>query len=180
MNFFESPAIAVTEVKGHDQVSTNQINVPLELLFGSALSIFILFFTIIWWVRGTSEKVESGGKRLDDLEKKLETERTEDKKERKELKDDLRVALRADIAQSANDICHGFELFSVEMRAELTKLREGLDARNATVNRLGKQVHHLNNEFIGLTQQLQNNGMSIHYRKTDNGPPSMPFDYDND
>jgi hypothetical protein len=123
-------------------------------------------------VRGLSSNVEKSVKDLDDLEKRIDLEKEKEEVHRKEFKEDIRLAFKTDIAQSASDICHGFELFAVEIRSDLKKLGEGLDARNATVNRLGKQVDYLTGEMIGIAKQLQNQGIPIHYRSNNNRPPS--------
>jgi len=180
MNIFQPPAIAAQETQKHAPISTEQINVPLGWITGSILGTFVLFFSVVWWVRGLSAKVENSAEILGDLEKKLERERQDDQRQRKDMKNEIRESFRSDIAQSASDICHGFELFAMEMRAELKKLGEGLDARNATVNRLGKKVNHIAGEMIGITKQLQNQNIPIHYRRDDNGPPSNPYNYDDD
>lgn len=176
------PQAIATETQPKDApVSTEQISIPLEWVAGSILTITVTMASFVWWVGKLSAKVESSAEMIEDFEEKLERERSEDKVHRKELKEDLRIAFRTDIAQSATDICHGFELFSLEMRQEIKKLAEGLDARNATVNRLGRKVDHISNEMIGMAQQLQSQNISVHYRRgSDNGPPSQPFDYDAD
>jgi len=181
MNFFEPPAIVAQETQKPAPVSTEQINVPLDWIAGSVLGTLVLFFSVVSWVRGLSAKVENSAEILGELEKKLERERQDDQRQRKDMKNEIRESFKSDIAQSASDICHGFELFAMEMRGELKKLRENLDDRNATVNRLGKKVDHITAEMIGMAQQLQNQNIPIHYRRGyDNGPPSQPHNYDDD
>jgi hypothetical protein len=177
---FNPPAIATEAQQKSNPVSTEQISIPLGWVAGSALTIAVTLASFVWWVGKLSAKVDTSAEMIGDFEAKLERERSEDKAHRKELKDDLRIAFRTDIAQSASDICHGFELFSLEMRQQMNQLSERLEARDATVNRLGKKVDHIGNEMIGFAQQLQNQNIAIHYRRSDNGPPSQPFNYDDD
>ena len=176
--FFDN-AIAA-ESQAQQKVSTDQINIPLDVIAGSTLGVFVLFFSVVWWVRGLSAKVEIGERSVNELSHKFDVRREEQNRYQKELKEDIRLSFKTDIAQSASDICHGFELFAMEIRSELKKLGEGLDARNATVNRLGKKVDHLSGEMLAITKQLQGYDIPVHYRQHDNGPPSNPYNYDDD
>jgi hypothetical protein len=142
-------AIATIEAQSA-RVSTNQITVPLDWLLGSVLGVFVLFFSVVWWVRGLSAKVDSNTKLLEELETQMEKEHKEDQRHRKEMKEEIRLAFKTEISQSASDICHGFELFAMEMRTELHKLSDGLDARNAEVKRIAKRVDALSEEVWGL------------------------------
>jgi hypothetical protein len=177
---FLDNAVAAESTKTQTEVSTNQINIPLDVIAGSTLGVFVLFFTVVWWVRGLSAKVEIGEKSLSELGHKFDVRCEEQNKHHKELKEDIRLSFKTEISQSASDICHGFELFAMEIRSELKKLGEGLDARNATVNRLGKKVDHLSGEMLAITKQLQGYDIPVHYRQHDNGPPSNPYNYDDD
>lgn len=165
----------------HDpKPSAEDLTIPLGWVTGGTLATFGLFFSIVWWVGKLAAKVDATAKSVQSFEEKLEKERVEDINHRKELKNDLRIAFKTDIAQSATDVCHGFELFAIEMRQELKRLSERLGERDATVNRLGRKVDHIGNEMLGMVQQLQASGVPVHYRRVDNGPPSQPHNYDED
>jgi hypothetical protein len=145
--FFQSNKAIAIEVPPSSSVSANQISVPLDWVLGSVLGIFALFFSVVWWVRGLSAKVDSNTKLLEELEAQLETEH------RKEMKEEIRLAFKAEITQSASDICHSFELFAMEMRTELRNLSEGLEAKNAEVKRIAKRVDRLNVEVGDLLSE---------------------------
>jgi hypothetical protein len=140
-------------------------DIPVDWILGSGFALTMVFFGVIWWVKGMAGKVELTEKNLRDIELKLIREREEDRVIRKEVKDELRHNFKSDLIQSENAISHSLELFMVEVRAEFKKIAEGLDARNQTVNRLGKKVDHLSDEMLGLTQQLQNQNISVHSRR---------------
>lgn len=151
--FFQSNKAIAIEVPPSSNVSANQISVPLDWVLGSVLGIFALFFSVVWWVRGLSAKVDSNTKLLEELEAQLETEHKEDQLHRKEMKEEIRLAFKAEITQSASDICHSFELFAMEMRTELRNLSEGLEAKNAEVKRIAKRVDRLNVEVGDLLSE---------------------------
>ena len=156
--FFQSnKAIAV---QSHEvaNISANDIAIPVDWVLGSLIGVFTLFFTVVWWVRGLSAKVDGNTRLLSELQAQFEIEHKEDKQHRKEMKDEIHLAFKSEIAQSASDICHGFELFSMEMRTELRNLGEGLEAKNAEVRRIAKRVDRLNAEVGDL---LNKTGMQV-------------------
>jgi hypothetical protein len=98
-------------------------------------------------------------------------------RQRLEVRDELRLDLKRDIAESASNICHGFELFAVEIRQNIKILSEKIEARDATVNRLSKKVDYLSQEMIGLHRQLGDQGIKVHQRRS---PHEQLFGEDDD
>ncbi|MBD2653670.1 hypothetical protein H6G45_09240 [Synechocystis sp. FACHB-383] len=148
------------------QVSTDDIHIPLPWITGTLLTTTAIFFSIIWWVRGLKSNVDESNKRLDLLEKKITEGQVLESNHRNELKEDLRISLRRDIAESASDICHGFELFAVENRQNIKQLSEKLESRDKQLEKLDSKVEYLADEFAGLIMQLQSQGLGIHSRQT--------------
>jgi Sec-independent protein translocase protein TatA len=185
-------AIATETQKPHDSVSTEQISIPLGWIAGSALAVIVTLVSLVWWAGKLAAKVEASAESIEELEKKIENEKKEfdlktekekreGREQQKELKDEIRKSFKADLIQSENTISHSLELFMLEVRSEFKKITEAIEVRNNTVNRLGRKVDYISNEMIGMAQQLQGNGIPIHYRRGyDNGAPSQPHNYDDD
>ena len=173
------PAIA-TETQNPDHVTPEDIQLPLTWITGGLLATMVLGFTIIWWVSRLKFTLEEAQKRLDKYEKQVLTVQDQEQKQRIELRDGLRADLRRDISDSAKTIMGELRLFTQEMRQNIKNLSEKLEGRDATVNRQGQKIEHIHCEMIGMAKQLQKQNIAIHYRMGDNGPPSHPFDYDND
>lgn len=175
------PKATATETHQSKSVSTEEITIPLEWVAVSGLTTLISLIGFVWWIGKLAAKVDKSAGMIEDFETKLERERTEDKAHRKELKDDLQSAFRRDIADSANNITNELKLFAVEIRQNISRLSEKLEGRDATVNRLGKKVDHFSSQIIDMAQQLNSNGVPVHYRRGyDNGPLSQPHNYDDD
>jgi len=104
------------------------------------------------------EKVES-------IEKDIEEKEKSEPENRRLFKEEMLRAIKGDIAQSASDICHGFELFAVEQRQNIKDLQKGLEARNNTVNRMFNKIDTLEKEQLNLKYQRGN-------------VPSTPPNYD--
>lgn len=179
MNFpFIETAIAADSHKPDPNVSTENLQIPFDWLAGTLLTTIVMVVSVIWWLGKLNARVDSNAENLKDLTDKLAQERQDDRDERKMIRKEISEGLKKDIAQSATDICHGFELFAVEIRAEIKKLSEGLDARNATVNHLRRKVDYLGSELQGLERQLNAQNIPVHYREFRDGPPSTPGNYD--
>lgn len=161
--FFES---AKAETTNPHPVSTEQIQIPLAWITGSTLAIFAMFFSVVWWVRGVKGAVDDSKKRLDQFERKMELCQAAENRQRIEVRDELRLDLKRDIAESASNICHGFELFAVEIRQNIKILSEKIEARDATVNRLSKKVDYLSEEMFGISRQLSDQGIKVHHRRS--------------
>lgn len=182
MNFFEPAAIAATETQQKpNPVSTEEISIPLEWITGSTLAVAAALVSLVWWAGQLSAKVNASAESIKELEEKIENDKKDMKEHQKDLRDEIRKNFKTDLIQSENTISHSLELFMLEVRSEFKKISEALDIRNATVHRLGKKVDHISNEMFGMVQQLQNNGVPVHYRRGyDNGPPSNPHNYEDD
>jgi chaperonin cofactor prefoldin len=183
MNFLQSPAIAINETT-HQQktpVSTEEISMPLGWIAGSALGITAALVSLVWWAGKLSAKVDASADSIKGFEEKREREQKEEKERVKELKNEIRAGFKQELNQSETIISHSLETFMAEVRFEFKQIKESLDDRNNTVNRLKKKVDHIGNEMTGMAQQLQASGVAVHYRRSyDNGPPSQPHNYDDD
>ena len=140
-------------------------SIPLDWLLGSGMALIMIFFGVIWWVKGMASKVELTERSLRELESQLRREREEERIAHKEMKNELRQAFKLSLIQSENAISHSLELFMVEVRSEFKKLSEGLESRNQVVTALTKKVGHLSDEMISVTQQLQNQDIEVHSRR---------------
>jgi hypothetical protein len=140
----------------------------LAWVTGTLLTTAAIFFSIVWWVRGLKSNVDESNRRLDLLEQKIIDFQLSESKSRLELKDDLRISLRRDIAESASDICHGFELFAVENRQQIKELAEKLESRDKQLEKLDTKVEYLADEFAGLLVQLRSQGLGVHSRQGKN------------
>lgn len=168
MNFpFIETAIAADNQKDDPNVSTSDLQIPFDWLAGTLLTVVVMLASGIWWLGKLNARVDSNAENLKELTDKVSKERQDD-----------REGLKKDIAQSASEICHKFELFAVQISADIKKLGEGLDARNATVNELRHKVNYVNSELRGLERQLQAQNIPIHYREYRDGPPSNPGSYE--
>jgi uncharacterized protein YoxC len=183
MNFFQFPAIAANETTTPktDHVTPDDIQLPLTWITGGLLATILLGFTIIWWVSRLKFNLEEAQKRLDNHEKQVSIVQQQEHTQRIELRDGLRADLKRDIAESALTIMGELKLFALEIRQNINNLSEKLEGRDATVNRMGRRVDHLNNELLSMSQQLQRQNIDVHARRIgDNGPVSGPYDYSND
>ena len=177
---FDPPAIA-TESQKANPVTPEDIQLPLTWITGGLMATVLLGFTIIWWVSRLKFTLEEAQKRLDKYEKQVISVQDQEQKQRIELRDGLRADLQRDISDSAKTIMGELRLFTQEMRQNIKNLSEKLEGRDATVNRLGKKVDHFGSQMLDMAQQLQSNGVPVHYRRGyDNGPPSKPHNYDDD
>lgn len=170
--FQENKAVAS---QNHDNsVSTDNISIPFDWLFGVILTATGLFFSVVWWVRGMSAKVDSNSKAIETILARCVNEHNKMDNWHDKLQEDLRRQFRGDITQSATDICHGFELFAVEMRSDLKRLHEKIDERNEAIAELdkkqekqGKKLDLLGGEFSSLIAQLRARDINVHVRERD-------------
>lgn len=167
---FERPALADQTHEGH--VSTENLSIPFDWLFGTTLTLAALFFSVVWWVRGIKGQVDNNQAKIEKILECCAREHDLANSSNRDLQDDIRRQFRADIAQSASDICHGFELFAVEIRAEMKSLTGKIDERNAAIadlaaaiNQTDKSVAGLNLELDSLVSQLQDQDLNVHIRR---------------
>lgn len=178
---FDPPAIAANEEKKPDHISTEEISIPLSWIAGSVLGLTATLVSVVWFAGKLFAKVESNAQSIKEIEAVCALRKKEAAIDQKELKAEIKHEYKEELVKSEMIVSHSLEKFMLEVRAEFQKITETLEARNATVNRLGRKVDHIGNEMIAMAQQLQSNGVSVHYRRGyDNGPPSNPHNYDED
>lgn len=155
-------------------ISTEHLTIPFDWLFGTTLTMTALFFSVIWWVRGMSAKVDNNSRAIEGMLSRCVNEHAKMDNFHDRFQEDLRRQFMGDIAQSATDICHGFELFAVEMRSDLKRLHEKIDERNQAIADLdekqekhGKKLELLGTEFAHVVSQLNAKNIEIHYRDRD-------------
>lgn len=167
---FEKPAIADNFHEG--QVSTDNISIPFDWLFGTTLTVAALFFSVVWWVRGIKAQVDNNRSDIEQIYVRYEREHDFASSSSRELQDELRRQFRQDITQSASDICHQFELFAVEIRSEIKHLTRKIDERNEAIAKLSDNldvtnsaVDCLETELDFLVSQLQVRLPDVHIRR---------------
>lgn len=155
-----------------DNLSTENLSIPFDWIFGTTLTVSALFFSVIWWVRGIKAQVDNNSRSVEIILSRCANEQTKMDNWYDKLQKELRKEFATNIAQSSSDICHGFELFAVEMRANLKRLDEKIDERNASLvaintkqEKLDRQFDALSSELVSIVNQLQGQHIDIHFRE---------------
>lgn len=137
-------------------VSTNDLTIPFDWLFGTTLTGAALFFSVIWWMRGLSGRVEGNAAAIADLAAQRERDRESAVNFNRGLQQDIKRQFRTDIQQSSDEICHRFELLAVEIRNEIRRLHEKIDDHNSAISILSQDVGDQDKRLDRLETKIAN------------------------
>lgn len=152
-------------IAANQPVSHEQIMVPLSSwLTGSAIMLMIALGGIVWRMAIQKSRIDANAEAIKEL-----------KESRDKFKDELRLSFKQDIASSANDICHGFELFAVEIRGTINTLKNEIDSlktslkgelgeRDAVLSRIARQSQNNLQSLYDLESKLNQNNIDFHLR----------------
>lgn len=145
-----------------------QVEVPGDWLFGASLTLATLFFSIIWWVRGLSARVEANSKDVQSIMAKCIREHDVQDNAAANFKHELESQVSKEITQSAATVCHGFEIFAVEIRAGLQRINEKLEERSEDITNLKhgqdkqvKAITSISDRLAILKEQTDRQGAEI-------------------
>lgn len=153
-------------------VSTDDISIPFPWLAGSLFTSFVLFFTVVWWIRGIKEKVDTNAVTIETMATRCLQDQEKKDAMFNKAQDERRLQFQSDINQSANEVRHGFELLAVEIRSDIRRLQEKIEDRNKDITELGnltyqqeKRVDTLTKELTSLVSQLNSKNIDVHFRR---------------
>ena len=165
---------ATTSHQNNDHINATDIQIPLAWLTGSAVMLLTLFFSITWWIRGLKSTIDQQAETIKEIDmfSKMQPDicaahEAQMEKNTATQISSVSAGLKKDIAQSASDICHGFELFAVEIRQRLTNIEEKMVYRDEKIEDIKKKYHSLGKELFSVVRQLQNQDINIHRREED-------------
>lgn len=180
-----SPIATVKQDPSPQSVSYDTITMPVMAGVGAMIIISGLLVKVIW-------NLSVQKNRIDNQEKAIATLTAENVRE-----EALRSQLREEIKQSFKaEIQHGFELFDRKfeifdtkidatlrlLKSEIDSVRvqvkEGLDARNATIQRLHDQTTKNAQTILEIEAKLNQSGIPFRHRyRFDEDPPSTTGNY---
>lgn len=165
---------ATTSHQNNDHINATDIQIPLAWMAGSSIMLLTLFFSIIWWIRGLKSTIDQQDQSIKDLESyvKLQPHRWSIFEEQIEKNSSRQISLvndslRKDIAESANNICHTLELFTIEIKQRLTNIEDKMAYRDEKIEDLNRKYNSLGKELFSVVRQLQNQNINIHRREED-------------
>lgn len=144
-----------------------------DWILGGVLTSLTLFFSIVWWVRGLSSRVENNSNDIKAIAENCLQKRKDIAQREKEKRDEVSHNLREEIKQSASNICHGFELFAVEMRNDLKQINTKLDLYGDQIIKI-ENVQNIQGaaiEKIGNKMDSLRDKVSEHEKKLKSIPP---------
>jgi len=98
---------------------------------------------ILWKIAEQKNRVDNNASAIAALQKEKESDADHEAK----FKEELMRATKAEIASSASDVCHGFELFAVEVRGSIASLKEKLNDLGDKLCQKDETVNHMRNDL---------------------------------
>lgn len=153
----------------------SDIQMSSDLFFGTVLTVSTIFFSIVWWIRGLSSKVENNTSSINNILGKCIHEHEKLDAFHENFKKDVHSDLKSEVQQSASDICHGFQVFAVEIRSDLKQINEKLDVYGKQIVSIehtqeiqGTAIERIGNKMDALKEKV-----SEHEKKLENLPRRM-------
>lgn len=176
---------ATIEQPSHSSVSYDAVTMPAIAALGGMLILSGFLVKALWMLSVEKNRIDNNEKAI----AAIQEEKKKDDQMRSQLREEVKEAFKADIASSAFEICHRFEVFAVEIRASIDSLKkemdgvkctfkEGLDARNQTITRLYEQTGKNSQTIIEIEAKLNQAGVPFQHRyRLGDDPPSIPKNY---
>lgn len=165
---------ATTSHQNNDHIDATDIQIPLSWITGSSIMLLTLFFSITWWIRGLKSTIDQQAETLKEVStcSKMQSDKCAAHKAQMDRDTATQISsvsasLKKDIAQSASNICHNFELFAVEIRQHLTNIEDKMAYRDEKIEDLNRKYNSLGKELFSVVRQLQNQNINIHRREED-------------
>lgn len=146
-------------------VSYENITIPASVVTGGLIGLLATFSGIVWWIRGVKSDVDSNTAKIAATNTYLAEKEKKDVESLKSFKDDIRIMIKTEVASSANDICHSFELFAQEQRQINKTILDSIMEKRGHLATAIKRIEHLDREMMGLAIQLNRSDVEVHLRQ---------------